>query len=83
MLLQIILTIGAIRNLEIHQINIKTAFLNEQIDTNIFIRPPERFNPDNNVDTIYKLKKKLYELQQLPCLWNKKINNFLITNNFK
>ena len=80
-LLWTILTIGAIYDMEIHQMDVKMAFLNGNIDTDIYIEPPEGFR--NNQGTICKLKKGLYGLKQSPHLWNNRINKYLTDNKFK
>ena len=79
--LRTILTIGAIFNLEIHQMDVKTAFLNGDIDTEIYIEPPQGYR--QKPDQVCKLRKGLYGLKQSPRLWNKRINDYLTDNQFK
>src|SRR3984885_15956710 len=77
----ILLLIGAILDLEIHQMDVKTAFLNGEIDTEVYVKQPEGFNEDK--DRVCKLCKSLYSLKQSPRLWNNKINTYLIKNGFE
>ena len=79
--LRTILSIGATLNLEIHQLDVKTAFLNGEIDTEIYVKQPQGYEQDR--DLVCKLKKGLYGLKQAPRLWNKKINEFLNAQGFK
>ena len=76
-----ILSIGATLDFEIHQLDVKTAFLNGEIDTEIYIRQPPGFEQDST--SVCKLKKGIYGLKQSPRLWNKRINQFLHDIGFK
>ena len=42
--IRIVLAITALRNLEIHQMDVKIAFLNEELDEEIYIEQPESFS---------------------------------------
>ena len=42
--IRMVLAITVLRNLEIHQMNIKTAFLNGELDEEIYIEQPEGFS---------------------------------------
>ena len=76
-----ILAIGAKRNMEIHQMDVKTAFLNSKLNEDVYMRPPPGFElPDGKV---LKLKKALYGLKQSPREWNKTLSDFLISLGFK
>ena len=81
--LRIILTIGAALDLEIHQLDVKMAFLNGEIDTDIYIDQPEGYKNHKYPNLVCKLRKGLYGLKQSPRLWNKKIDEFLKKNDFK
>ena len=54
-------TIAAAYNLEIKQIDIKTAFLYSNVDTDIYIYQPIGF--DNSLGRVCKLNKALYGLK--------------------
>ena len=51
----------------VKQYNIKTAFLNGDVDELIYIKPPERFSEAD--DKVLRLLKLLYELKQEPRNW--------------
>jgi ATP-binding cassette subfamily B (MDR/TAP) protein 1 len=59
----------------LHQMDVKTAFLNGEIDTEIYIRQPPGFEKRGNL--VCRLNKGIYGLKQSPRLWNKKIDDFL------
>ena len=42
--IRMVLATVALRNLEVHQMNVKTAFLNEELDEEIYIEQPEGFS---------------------------------------
>jgi hypothetical protein len=61
-MIQVLLTISAHLDLEIHQVDIKTAFLNGEPKEKIYLKPP----PSSNVDKtlVWQLLKPLYSLKQ-------------------
>ena len=79
-------------DLELHQMDAKTAFLNGEIDEEIFIEIPEgveietselaESGLDSNLnngelDLVCKLNKSMYGTKQAPRCWNKKIDSVL------
>ena len=68
-----ILAIGAAMNLEIHQMDVKTAFLNGDLEEDIYMVQPEGFVQEGKEDYVCKLKKSLYGLKQSPRAWYQKI----------
>jgi hypothetical protein len=61
---KVLFAIAASLDLEIEQIDIKTAFLYSSIEDKIYIEQPEGFN--NNSGQVCKLDKTLYSLKQSP-----------------
>ena len=41
--IRMVLAIAALRNLEIHQMDVKTTFLNGDLDEEIYMEQPKRF----------------------------------------
>ena len=72
--LRLLLTLAASRNLEIRNIDIKTAFLNGNLDEEIFMEMPPGYRLDGKV---WKLKKTLYGLKQAPRAWHKRLTEEL------
>ena len=62
--------------------DVDTAFLNADIDENIWVEIPEGTKLATNDDGIYKLRKSLYGLKQASRNWNNDINQYLIDNGF-
>lgn len=70
-----LLTISLNRNLQIHHLDVETAFLNGDIDKEIFMRQPPGFSENNNL--VCKLNKAIYGLKQSSHLWNEKLKEKL------
>ncbi len=67
--LRLLFTIAAILNYDIHQMDVKTAFLNGDIDLDIWMEQPEGFAKQGHEHLVCKLLKALYGLKQAPRLW--------------
>ena len=63
--IRMVLAIVALRNLEVHQLDVKTTFLNEDLDE-IYIDKPEVFFAPGQENKVCKLVKSLYGLKQAP-----------------
>ncbi len=57
--------------------DVKTAFLNGDLDQDVYIEQPEGFVDPKRPDFVCKLQKALYGLKQAPRQWFGKINSFL------
>ena len=80
--LRILLAIGAKYDYEIHQMDIKTAFLNGDVDTKLYILQPQGYKLyDNRKKLVCRLRKGLYGIKQAARLWNRKIDDYLIEEN--
>ena len=69
-------------DLELHQMDVKTAFLNAEIDEIIYMEKPENFVIGDPKSTVCKLKKSLYGLKQSPCLWYHKFHKIISSFGF-
>jgi len=74
--IRILLAIAAIYGLEIHQMDVVTAFLAGDLEEEIYMEQPEGFEVGGN-DFVCKLRKSLYGLKQAPRVWNQRIRLFL------
>ena len=61
---RVILILVATMGLEIHQIVVKTVFLNGELDVEIYMKQPEGFVQKCREHLICKLRKLLYGLKQ-------------------
>ncbi|GKC13764.1 retrovirus-related pol polyprotein from transposon TNT 1-94, partial [Tanacetum coccineum] len=72
---------------EIHEfdrlkMDVKTAFLNGDLQEEVFVSQPEGFEDQDNPTHVYRLKKALYGLKQAPRAWYDTLSKFLLANNF-
>lgn len=68
--------------LPIKQLDIPTAFLNGELNSNIYIKYPEGLQ-NKTEGKVLKLKKALYGLKEAPRCWNEKLSKFLTQNGLK
>jgi transposase InsO family protein len=72
--LRCMLAIVAHYDLELHQMDVKTAFLNGDIDHEIYMRQPEGYVERGKEHLVCKLNKSLYGLKQAGRVWYQKIH---------
>ena len=63
------MSIAANLDWELHQLDIKNAFLNGSLEEEVFMRIPPGFESSENQNKVCKLKKALYGLKQSPRAW--------------
>jgi hypothetical protein len=61
---------------------VKSAFLNGELEEEVYVNQPPGFEIKGKEEYVYKLDKALYSLKQAPRAWNKKINSFLVQQGF-
>ena len=74
----------AIENdLEIHQMDVKAAYLNAPIDCDVYVKQPEGYVKGEQNGLVLKLKKSLYGLKQSGRNWNNTLDTFLKEEGFQ
>ena len=73
------LALVALLRLELEQLDVKTAFLHEDLDEEIYMEQPEDFVQHHKGILVCKLKKSLYGLKQSPRKWYKKFDYFMVS----
>ncbi|KAK0572022.1 hypothetical protein LWI29_024999 [Acer saccharum] len=68
--IRILLSIAASLDLEIWQMDVKTAFLNGSLDESIYMMQPEGFIEKGQMEKVCKLQKSIYGLKQASRSWN-------------
>ena len=81
--IRMVFAIAALRNLEIHQMDVKTAFLNGDLYEEIYMEQPEGFVAPGQEKKVCKLVKSLYGLKQAPKQWHQKFDSVVLANGFK
>nr|GEV65281.1 retrotransposon protein, putative, unclassified [Tanacetum cinerariifolium] len=63
--------------------DVKSAFLNGELNEEVYVTQPTDFEVKLKEEMVYKLHKALYELRQAPRSWNAKIDKVLKELGFK
>ena len=71
------------KNMYVHQMDVVTAFLNGELDEDIYMDQPEGYELAGNEHLVCKLKRSLYGLKQAPRCWNKVLTEFLESRGFR
>ncbi|KAL2497738.1 cysteine-rich RLK (RECEPTOR-like protein kinase) 8 [Abeliophyllum distichum] len=80
--LRVMFALVAHSNIEMEQIDFKTAFLNGELDENFYMNQPIDFIDKHKSDHVCLLKKSLYGLKQSPRQWNKRFDTFMLSLGF-
>jgi len=70
--LRILLSIVAQLDLELHQLDIKTAFLNGEIKEEVYVKQPPGYQLGDS-SSCCRLQKALYGLRQSPRTWHQRL----------
>ena len=76
--LRMILATVAALDLEMIQLDVKTAFLHGLLDEEIYMEQPEGFVDVGQENKVCRLVKSIYGLKQAPRTWNTRFNDFLL-----
>ena len=74
------LAIAALKHWEVYHMNVKCAFVNGDLNGEIYMQKLEGFV--SNPYLVCRLKKSLYGLKQAPRAWYAKIDRFLLSLSF-
>ena len=81
--IRMVLTIATLRNLEAHQMDVKTVFSNGDLDEEIYKEQSEGFSTLRQGKKVCKLTKSLYGLKQALKQWHEKFDNVMMSHGFK
>jgi hypothetical protein len=74
---RIVMALVAHYDLELHQMDVKTAFLNGDLYETIYMAQPEGFVVNGKEQMAYKLNKLIYGLKQASRQWNLKFDQVI------
>jgi hypothetical protein len=80
---RLLLALAAHKNWEIHHMDVKSAFLNGDLNEEVFVPQPPGFVRTGRENQVLKLKKALYGLHQAPRAWNQKLDESLTSVGFQ
>nr|KYP70017.1 Retrovirus-related Pol polyprotein from transposon TNT 1-94 [Cajanus cajan] len=81
--IRMLISLSAQNNWKIHQMDVKSAFLNGTLEEEVYVEQPAGYEVEEKEDKVYRLKKALYGLKQAPRAWYKKIDSYFVHNGFQ
>lgn len=79
--LRVLLSLSIEKDLTIHQLDVRSAFLKSNLNEKVYMKPPEGL-VNYKQGQVCELKKALYGLRQSPKCWNDCINDYILSLNF-
>jgi hypothetical protein len=70
----VLIALVASHDLLIHQMDVKTTFLNGELDEEIYMKQPEGFVTHGQENMLCRQRKSLYGLKQAPKQWHEKFD---------
>lgn len=80
---RIIMALVAQLDLELHQMDVKTAFLNGELDETIYMVQPPHFELEDPKGMVCQLKKSIYGLKQASRQWYFKFAQVIVSFGFE
>jgi hypothetical protein len=77
-----IIALAASMGWKLHQMDVKTAFINGEIEEEVYIEQPEGFVIHDEKSHMCRLKKAMYGLKHAPRAWYEKMDGFLMSLGF-
>ena len=82
--IRMLMQVSAEHDLTVHQMDVKTAYLNAPIDCEVYLTQPEGYEErEDGVKLVWRLHKSLYGLKQSGRNWNFVLSEFFIQKDFK
>jgi transposase InsO family protein len=81
--IQLLLAYACSKNVKVYQMDVKSYFLNGELEEEVYIEQPEGFQLSENADYVCKLKKALYGLKQAPRAWYSRLDKYLQQAGFR
>lgn len=81
--IRLILSLAAQNKWQVHQMDVKSAFLNGELQEEVYIDQPPGYVKKNEENKVYRLKKALYGLKQAPRAWYSRIDDYFVKMGFK
>ena len=71
------LAYAANKKFKVYQIDVKSAFLNGELEEEVYIEQPKGFPLTEDKEMVCRLKKTLYGLKQAPRTWYARLDSYL------
>nr|GEV92685.1 zinc finger, CCHC-type [Tanacetum cinerariifolium] len=80
--IRLLIAMTSIHNLIIHQMDVKTAFLNGELEEEVYMNQPLGFIMPGNNNKVCKLIKSMYGLKQALKQWHQKFDEVVLSNGY-
>nr|GEV11918.1 zinc finger, CCHC-type [Tanacetum cinerariifolium] len=80
--IRLLISMTSIHNLIIHQMDVKTAFLNGELEEEVYMNQPMGFIMPGNDNKVCKLIMSLYGLKHAPKQWHQKFDEVVLSNGY-
>ncbi|GKF05437.1 putative ribonuclease H-like domain-containing protein [Tanacetum coccineum] len=81
--IRLFLAYASFTDFVVYQMDIKSAFLYEKIEEEVYVCQPPGFEYPDFPDRVYKVEKALYGLHQAPRAWYETLSTYLLENEFQ
>ncbi|KAG7559384.1 Ribonuclease H-like superfamily [Arabidopsis thaliana x Arabidopsis arenosa] len=80
---RVVLSLATNLEWELWQMDVKNAFLQGELEEEVYMKPPLGLEDHNAPGKVFKLKKAIYGLKQSPRAWYHKLSTTLLDRGFK
>ena len=80
--IRIFLAYAAHKNFRVYQMDVKSAFLNGELQEEVYVKQPPVFVNEKFPDHCFFLHKAVYGLKQAPRAWYETLTKFLLNSSF-
>ena len=80
--IRIILAFASYMDFKLHQMDVKSAFLNGVLEEEVYVKQPPGFEDFKYPNHVFKLDKALYGLKQAPRAWYERLSKHLLAHGF-
>ena len=81
--LRIIMALVAHFDFDLHQMDVKTTFLNGNLEEEVYMKQPEGLSSSEGEHLVCKLKKSIYGIKQASCQWYLKFHEVIASFDFE
>jgi hypothetical protein len=79
---RVLIALAAKNGWKVHHMDVKSAFLNGDLEEEVYVQQPSGFVVENGSGKVLKLRKALYGLRQAPRAWNARLDKELLQPGF-
>jgi hypothetical protein len=80
--IKLILSYACSKIIKVYQMDVKSSFLNGELEEELYIEQPEGFLLSEKEDYVCRLKKSLYGLKKGPRAWYSRLDKYLQQQGF-